>query len=408
MLTKLLTSLKNDAIRRTFGYYFLFICLGLDLAIIGPTLPALAEQTTSRLGQMGLLFLASSIGYTLGTMVSGRVFDRVRGHPVLGIAQLFVAVLLIFLPLAPWFWLLLTIMVCKGFAEGFINTGANILLVWTHGDKVSPFMNGLHFFFGLGAFLSPFLVAQFVGIQGGYRWAYWAMAAIAVLVGLRMLTMKGSPTPTHAQKGDTVRPARGPIPYALVVAAMLFLFFYVGAEITFGGWVYTYAVTLKLASVAGAAYLTSAFWLAFTVGRLISIPAATRFKPRQVIPAALVGCLSILALGIVFFNSSAVLWLMAIGLGFFMAPIWPTGFTLAGQSINLTGGLTSVILLGDSFGGMVLPSAVGQVIESTGPRAMVYLIFCSLVMTFVSFFGMVRLRPAKPHSEDANEFKVPV
>ena len=46
MLTKLLTSLKNDAIRRTFGYYFLFICLGLDMAIVGPTLPALATQTS--------------------------------------------------------------------------------------------------------------------------------------------------------------------------------------------------------------------------------------------------------------------------------------------------------------------------------------------------------------------------
>ncbi len=407
MLTKLLASTKNEAIRRTFGYYFLFICLGLDTAITGPTLPALAEQTGSRLGQMGLLFLAGSIGYTLGTMVSGRIFDRVRGHPVMGIAQLFVAALLILVPLTPWFWLLLVILACKGFAEGFINTGANILLVWTHGEKVGPFMNGLHFFFGLGAFLSPFLVAQVVGIQGGYRWAYWAMAAIAALVGLRMLTMKGSPTSTHAHSGDTARPARGPIPIALVISAMLFLFFYVGAEITFGGWVYTYAVTLKLASVAGAAYLTSAFWLAFTIGRLISIPAATRFKPRQVILAALLCCLSILALGIIFFNSSAVLWLMAAGLGFFMAPIWPTGFTLAGQSIQLTGRLTSVILLGDSFGGMVLPSAVGQVIESTGPRAMVYLIFGSLAMTLLAFFGMLRLRPAKSPAGEMDDLKEP-
>ena len=152
---------------------------------------------------------------------------------------------------------MLAILVCKGFADGFINTGANTLLVWTHGEKVGPFMNGLHFFFGLGAFLSPFLVAQVVGTAGGYRWAYWALAAFATLVGLRMLTLSGSPQPTHARDSETVRPARGPIPYPLVISAMLFLFFYVGAEITFGGWVYTYAVTLKLASAAGAAYLTS-------------------------------------------------------------------------------------------------------------------------------------------------------
>ena len=398
MLNRIHDFAKNDAIRRTFGYYFLFICLGLDSAITGPTLPALAAQTNTRLGQMGFLFLVGSIGYTLGTMIGGRVFDRVLGHPVLGIAQLFAAVLIFFIPLAPWFWLLLFFVVCKGFAEGFINTGANALLVWTHGEKVSPFMNGLHFFFGLGAFLSPFLVAQVVGVEGGYRWAYWALAAFAALVGLRMLTMPGSPHPARAHGSETVQAARGPIPYALVISAMLFLFFYVGAEITFGGWVYTYAVTLKLASAAGAAYLTSAFWLAFTIGRLISIPVATRFKPKQVILAALFGCLSILVLGILFSGSSTALWLMAIGLGFCMAPIWPTGFTLAGQSIALTGRITGVILLGDSFGGMVLPTLVGKVIEGSSPYAMVYLVLGSLVLNLLAFMGMLRLRPAKTPS----------
>ena len=395
MFEKLSTFVKNDAIRRTFGYYFLFICLGLDSAILGPTLPALASQTTSRLGQMGFVFLVGAIGYTLGTMIGGRVFDRLPGHPVLGIAQLCAAVFIFFIPFATSLWLLLALLVCKGFAQGFVNTGANALLVWTHGEKVAPFMNGLHFFFGLGAFLSPFLVAQVIGVAGGYRWAYWVLAVFAALVGLRMLTMAGSPHPSQAHSRDTAQNLHGPVSYALVISAMLFLFFYVGAEITFGGWVYTYAVTLKLASVAGAAYLTSAFWAAFTVGRLISIPAATRFTPKQVILTALFSCLAILALGIIFSNSSLSLWLMAIGLGFCMAPIWPTGFTLAGQSIEMPGKITGVILLGDSFGGMVLPTVVGKVIEGSGPRAMVTLVFGSLVLNLLAFTGMLRLRPAK-------------
>jgi FHS family Na+ dependent glucose MFS transporter 1 len=390
---------KNDAVRHTFGYYFLFICLGLDSAIIGPTLPALADQTASRLGQMGLLFLVGAIGYTLGTIIGGRVFDRVRGHPVLGIAQLCAAVLIFFIPLAPRLWLLLAILACKGLAEGFVNTGANTLLVWTHGDKVGPFMNGLHFFFGLGAFLSPFLVAQVMGVEDGYRWAFWVLAAFAALVGLRMLTMSGSPQPNAQPHGSTmVQAVREPIPYALVISAMLFLFFYVGAEITFGGWVYTYAVTLKLASAAGAAYLTSVFWLAFTVGRLISIPASTRFRPKQVILAALFSCLSMLVMGILFWRSSVALWMMAIGLGFCMAPIWPTGFTLAGQSINLTGKVAGIIMLGDSFGGMVLPTLVGKVIEGSGPGSMVYMVFGSLILNLLAFTGMLRLRPAKKPS----------
>ena len=391
MLEKIKIFARNDAIQRTFGYYSLFICLGLSSAITGPTLPALAAQTHTSLGGMGLVFLAGAVGYTLGTFVSGRVFDRLHGHPVMGIAELFVAAMIFLVPLTPWFWVLLVIVVCQGFACGFINTGANTLLVWTHGDKVGPFMNALHFFFGLGAFLSPFLVAQVIGIHDGYRLAYWILSAFTLLVGLRMLTLKGSPQPTHARDGETARPARGPVPYPVVISAMLFLFFYVGAEITFGGWVYTYATTLKLASAAGAAYLTSAFWLAFTAGRLISIPAATRFTPKQVILAALFSCLSVLALGILFWGSSLALWMMAIGLGFCMAPVWPTGFTLAGQSVNLTGKVAGIILLGDSLGGMMLPALVGKVIEGSGPRSMVYLVFGSLVLNLLAFTGMLRL-----------------
>ncbi len=60
---------------------------------------------------MGWLFLAGAIGYTLGTTLGGRVFDRVRGHPVLGMAQLAAAALIVLVPLSPRFWLLLGVLV---------------------------------------------------------------------------------------------------------------------------------------------------------------------------------------------------------------------------------------------------------------------------------------------------------
>jgi len=383
---------RGGAFRRTLGYYTLYICLGLGTAILGPTLPSLAAQTHAPLANMGLIFLLGSAGYSLGTLVSGRVFDRVRGHPVLGVAELTVAALFFLIPSIPWFWLLMGMIICKGFAEGFINNGANLLLIWTHGKKVSPFMNGLHFFFGLGAFVAPFLVAQGAGTVSGYQWVYRALAGFMLLVGLGLLAMPGSPRAAHSDENGREKAGPARAWYPLVVAAGLFLFFYVGAEMTFGGWIYTYAVSLGLAGAAGAAYLTSVFWLAFTLGRLVSIPAATRFQPRQILPLALAGCLALLALGIFLPGSRAVLWLMAAGLGFCMGPIWPTGFTLAGQSIEMTGRISGSILLGDSFGGMILPWLVGKVIGSAGPRAMVFLIFGSLLLTAAAFGAILKLR----------------
>jgi fucose permease len=400
LTSRLMTFAKTDATRWTLMYYWLFICLGLSIGLMGPTLPSLAEQTQTRVGQLGALFLAGAFGGLLGTLLGGRLFDRVRGHPALGIAQLISAALIVLYPMIPSAWILLVVVIGKGVTDGFINTGANTLLVWIHKDKSSPYMNGLHFCFGLGAFLAPFLVAQLLTVSGGYRWAFWALAAFGGLAGLAMLLQKGNPQHTHtpAAVKETAR-----LNYPLVISAMLFLFFYVGAEIAFAGWIYTYALTLKLADATMAAYLTSGFWLTFTVGRLISIPLATRFKPQQLIAAALAGCLIVLGAALLLPRSSTLVWILAAALGICMAPIWPSGFTLAGQSLRLTARVSGIILLGDSLGGMILPWLVGQVLDVTGPQALIYLVFTSLLFNLAAFVAILRLRRTAPVSALAAE-----
>ncbi len=391
MLTRFRRWVVQPSLQRTFGYYLTFIYGGLGVAVTGPTLPALAAQTGVSLGTVGFLFLTGSAGYTLGTLISGRVYDRGRGHRILGTAQLFSAAMLALIPFAPRFWCLALLSVLRGCADGFINTGGNTLLSWTHGEKVGPFMNALHFFFGLGAFLSPLLVAQVVDREQGYRWVYLILAAFGLLVGARALTLPGDPRPAGRAAWQQATGTLDRALYVPILAAMFYLFFYVGAEITFGGWIYTYATSLQVAGPASAAYLTSAFWLAFTIGRLLSIPAA-RWPARQVIPVAVGGALLMLVLLMAFPTSGAVLWPVVIGTGFFMAPVWPMGFTLAGQSIPLSGRASSLILLGDSFGGMLLPTLVGKVIEAVGAGAMTYLVTLSLLLNLVAFLGLQRRR----------------
>jgi FHS family Na+ dependent glucose MFS transporter 1 len=184
------------------------------------------------------------------------------------------------------------------------------------------------------------------------------------------------------------------------VSAALFLFFYVGAEIAFGGWIYTYAFTLKLADATMAAYLTSGFWLTFTIGRLISVPLAARFTPQQMIAAALFGCLIVLLLASVIPMTSTLVWVMALAVGFCMAPVYPSGFTLAGRSVKLTARVSGIILLGDSFGGMILPWLVGQVLDATGPQALVTLVLASLVFNVVAFVAIMRLRSDQPKTAE--------
>ena len=391
-MNKIAKLFSEAAFRRTLGYYSLIFCMGMSMAVLGPTLPTLAAQTHAHVGDMGQLFLFGAIGGALGTLLGGRLFDRLRGHGVLGVAQMVSGLLLLFIPFMPVLGWLLALAAIKGVLDGIVNNGVNTLLVWTHREKVSPYMNGLHFCFGLGAFLAPLLVAQVVDRPGAYRWVFISLAALTILAGLRMATMAGSPQAAHpAETATGTVPAR-PIPYSVVLMAALFLFFYVGSEIAFGNWVYTYAVELKLALAVQAAYLTSGFWLTFTAGRLLSVPLATRFAPRQIITVALSGCVFFMGLVFVFADSAAVLWLAALGVGFCMAPVYPSGLTMAVQGFKLTARASSIILLGDSFGGMILPWLVGQVLDATGPRAMVYLVLGSVICDLLAFAGLLRTR----------------
>jgi FHS family Na+ dependent glucose MFS transporter 1 len=381
---------KNEKLRNTLGYYLVFISLGFGLGITGPALPSLAEQTGSMLGAIGSMFLVGASGGMLGTLIGGRVFDRVPyRHLVLGLAQLLSAMFLAITPLAGSLPVLLVIVFFGGIPGGMINTGANTLLMWTHGKKSGPYINGLHFAFGLGAFLAPTIFAQVLNLGGTYRHAYWALAGIAVPIGLFLLFLPGSPEHPHKHE-DKTQPQENLLNVLpAVIVALLFLFFYVGSEITFGNWIYTYALTLNLANATRAAYLTSGFWLAFTIGRALSIPIAARFKPGQILSVAFLGGLIALALAISAPNSINTLWGATLAVGFFMAPIWPTGYNLAGQSVKLTATISSIILLGDSLGGIVLPWVTGQAIERFGAQTMPWLVFSSLAITMFVFVIML-------------------
>ena len=388
---------NNQKRRNTLGYYSLFISLGFGLGITGPALPSLAEQTGSTLGAIGSIFLVGALGGMLGTAVSGRLFDRIpNGHRVLGLAQLVSATLLVVIPLTNSLPLLLIIFFFTGLPGGMINAGANTLLMWTHGKKAGPYVNGLHFAFGLGAFLAPTIFAQVLRMGGSYQFAYWALAGLAIPISLFLIFLPSSPQ-LQTQDKENAQPntnLRKILP--MVIVAMLFLFFYVGSELTYANWIYTYAITLDLANDTSAAYLTSGFWLSFTIGRAISIPVAAKFKPAQILTVAFMGGLGALALAIASPNSFTILWAATIAVGFFMAPVWATGYNLVGQSIKLTATASSIIILGDSLGGVVLPWLTGRAIEQFGAHTMPWLVVSSYAINGLIFVILLLQSRAAP------------
>ncbi|MEA3334852.1 MAG: MFS transporter [Chloroflexota bacterium] len=370
----------SDRIKRTqtAAYFASFIVLGLVMAALGPTLPGLAENTRSTVGQIGILFTAQALGVLVGDLISGRWYDRAPAHPFLAVVMLLVAVTLLLTPILSSLPVLAVVMFLMGIGLGSTDVGGNTLLVWVHRDDVGPRMNALHFFFGLGALLVPLLVALVISTTGEITWAYWLLAIIVVPAALMFMRV---PSPTRLQQSAEVSTAEARWLLVFLIAAMFFLF--VGAELSFGGWIYTYAISLDLATVTTAGYLTSLFWGALTLGRLLSIPIAARVRPRYILMVDIAGMILSLALPLLVPGTSWALWLSAFGFGLFMANVFPTLMVLGEHHLTITGGITGWFLVGGSLGSMTVPLLIGQRFEATGPQATLIVILATVLLAAV-------------------------
>jgi MFS transporter, FHS family, Na+ dependent glucose transporter 1 len=379
--------------KKVIAYFLAFIALGMTTAVLGPTLPGLAAQTGTQLSGISFLFATRSLGFLAGSILAGRIFDRFPGHPIIMGALLLMAIFLAIVPFMHQLWLLTAVMFLAGIVEPGVDVGSNTLLVWRFGEKVGPYMNSLHFFFGVGAFLSPIIIAQTMLLsEGGIQLAYWALALLMLPAALAFVRFPSLPirqrdTAVHGSKAN----------WFLVVLVAAFLFLYVGAEVAYGGWVYTYAITLGLSNETVAAYLTSFFWGALTLGRLLSIPLTAKLHPKTLLSGALSGCLLSLTVLIAGQHSVVALWAGTIGLGLSMSVIFPTTIALAEDTLSLSGQMTSYFFIGASLGGMSIPWLIGQLFEEIGPVVTMFIILATVLVAVV-VFGLL-IWQARLHQE---------
>ncbi len=374
-------------IPNTIAYYYSFVVLGLITGIFGPTLVILARQTQTSLSEISIIFAARSFAYLIGSLLWGRLFDRVKGHPLIVGMLLVTATTFALIPLVPELWLLVGVVLILGIAEGGIDVGGNSLLIWMHQEKASPYLNGLHFFFGVGALISPIVVAQVVLTTGGIVWAFWFLAIVA-LPAAAWLVRLPSPQPRHdSHQERSVGASR-----LLVAAFVVFFFLYVGAEVGYGNWIFTYATRLNLSDATSAALLTSAFWGAFTFGRLVGVPLSARFQPASILLVDLVGVIASLIGILLFAQSSAALWLGTLATGLFMASIFPTTLALAGRKMTVTGETTGLFFVGGGGGSMFLPWLIGQYFEPVGAWITMILVLASFLIASGVFVLMLGRR----------------
>lgn len=380
----------------TAAYYLAFIHLGLTVAADGPTLLKLAEHTSSTLDQISLLFFFSSLGYLLGSLMGGRIYDRVPGHRFMASALVFLGLIIALVPVASSRWVLFAIVLILGWTKGAVDVGCNTLLLWVHNESVGPFMNGLHAFFGVGSFIAPLIVAWVMLVTKDIHWVYWLFAIVAFPIAIWIWNLPSPPARTVPAQHENAS-----FPIFPVLVMVLCFVLYVGGEAGYGAWIYTYAFTLNFGTEVTAAYLTSAFWGSFTLGRLLGIWVSTLARPVTILMIDFVGCVISLGVILLFKDSAEILWLGTILFGIAQASIFPTFLTLAEERMHITGTITGLFLVGAGLGGMVLPWLIGQAFVKISATAMMTLIFVNIVINVLMLFLFLRISK-KPRSVAAS------
>lgn len=344
-------------------------------------------------GQAGFIQTAFYAGYFFGAMPAALFMSR-YGYKagILAGLGLYCIGALAFYPAAELraYAIFLAALYAIAFGLSFLETAANPYVnAMGPRETAAARINLAQGFYGIGAFLGPFVGATFIlsdrsgtpitsegataaqlevarelaakAVQGPYLAVAAAVACLAVLFALsRFPPMELEEKP----EGAAVR-IRDLLHHRTLIHGAIAQAFYVGAQVAIFSFFIDFVIEADIAlSEADAAYLLSIGFLALMVGRF-----SGAFLLRRVRPASVLGiycgitlCLLTIAMATAGAVSVASLWFTT----FFMSIIFPTIFSMGIQGLGPLTKLGSSIMIMAIIGGAIAPPVMGWIADATG------------------------------------------
>ena len=184
--------------------YIAFIGLGVPDSLIGSAWPAIHTELDIPVEAVSVITLLISGCTVLSSMFSAKILNKFGTAKVTAFSTAMTAAALLGYSFVPSFWFMIPLAVVLGFGAGAIDSGLNNYVA-IH-CKASH-MNFLHCFYGVGVSLSPYLMSQAlsnIGWRGGYRYAFYVQAAIAIMLILSIPLWKKSSSAEQAEEEKSV------------------------------------------------------------------------------------------------------------------------------------------------------------------------------------------------------------
>jgi MFS transporter, FHS family, glucose/mannose:H+ symporter len=367
-----------------------FVLIGATDAVFGPLLHPIASGFGVSLAVAGTVISVQFAGALTGVLGELAIL---RWAPHLPIATFALTVLVagsLAIALARTWPVLLVGVYLAGAGFGGTDFSLNTLMSRTARRGRAARLNILNAAFGAGAVLGP-VVAGWLGaatLTWGFGIAAAACCALAAgLSGVRPAPRGANPRgagPLPAPAADhPSRPVRRPAlgwQHGAVGAIALAYLLYVGTESGTAGWIPATLVGLRY-SPRAATVVTSAFWGAMTVARLLVVPVSRVIPAPRIVLAA--GALLTVALALTAIPAAAPAGYIVAG--FAAGPIFPTGLDWIGTAFSGGRRATSWALLSSFGGGVAGPAAVAVVVSVAGLASVPAVLGAFAAATFGSF-----------------------
>lgn len=382
---------ENRLLRNTL---FVFFVSGAASQPLGSFIPFLRETYGFSYDLSGILLSCQSIGNLLAVLIAGLLPVYLGRRRAILVTAVWMAVgYLIFASGLGTPVLLIAACLMTGVARGGNSNFSNTMISTLPGDKATRGYNLLHGCFAIGALLSPLLLIFCAGRWPGLGWRIVAgLLGLLCVSQLAVYALMPLPPEKHERSLKSVDYSFLRVRQFWLGAAMLL--FYISTEYAIVGWLVTYFQDIGVLSADHSQMMNSLLWLVIFIGRMVGAAITGKISRGRLLLIDGVGLFAFFL--VMFFSRTAGLIILGlIGVGFFMATIYPTAFAFGSDCIKGNDLGCSIMIFAGSTGGIITPALVGFVAESAGIRAGMGLIVVYAALLLLSII----LSVASPRSK---------
>ncbi|KAH3747130.1 hypothetical protein DPMN_181552 [Dreissena polymorpha] len=180
-----------------------------------------------------------------------------------------------------------------------------------------------------------------------------------------------------------------------------------GIVMMFGNFVRTLSVDQLQFASTEAYYLDTVYWGSFTIGRFVSFVLSYFISTRKLFLIDVCMYLVAITFADIFATRGKIfLWMFTAAIGFFIAPITPTGIAYINTQIEVGGIVLTLVVLAFGFGQLLYMWIEGALYVTYGPSTVFYTLqFSAIFVCLISviFVAITWTRKRSANNEDQTQ-----